>query len=223
MSSFRCLAIETATNLSSIAACNGADTAQIQLQDSRTSSRQLYQSVRSVLTQVGLRPTELDCIAFGCGPGSFTGVRVAAGAAQALAYSLNVPVCRISTLRALAAAGRLQSAVANVAVCLDARMGEVYAGSYSGAALQVCRADELVQPDNYLLKQIDGGWLAVGNGWQEFPAMLATNQANIVACLTDIWPDAEALLSIARTEFAAGVTSAPAGALPNYLRDQVTQ
>ena len=120
MSSFRCLAIETATSQPSIAVATEEQVCSVVLSDSRNSSRQLYQSINQLLNQAELRPDQLDCVAFGCGPGSFTGVRVAAGAAQALAYANSVPVCRVSTLAALALAGGLEHGELPVAACLDA-------------------------------------------------------------------------------------------------------
>ena len=221
MSSMKCLAIETATAQGSVAASNGAAVGQLVLTDARSSSRELYRAIDQVLGQVGLQPAELDCIAFGCGPGSFTGVRVAASAAQSLAFSLGLPVARISTLEALAHAARRTGKVGDVAVCLDARMGEVYFGLYGGgSSLQVVQADQLLAPEQVRLE--GSGWLAAGNGWQVFPQARADNAAAITEVLDDCSPDALALLAIAEHRYAAGELVRPVDAIPNYLRNEVT-
>jgi tRNA threonylcarbamoyladenosine biosynthesis protein TsaB len=228
MTGFRCLAIETATNVCSVAACNGDETAQLQLEDSRSSSRQLYLSLKDVLARVNLVVDDIDCIAFGCGPGSFTGVRVAAAAAQGLAYAQSVPVCRVSTLAALAAVARRQSGADNIAVNLDARMGEAYVASYrfnNAAVPEAIIADSLIRPDDPLVSKLavpGSDWLPAGNGWAVFPEMAAAAGVQIAEEPTEIWPDALAVVDFAREQFAAGTCIAADAALPNYLRNKVT-
>ena len=228
MTGFRCLAIETATNVCSVAACNGDETAQLQLEDSRSSSRQLYLSLKNVLARVNLVVDDIDCIAFGCGPGSFTGVRVAAAAAQGLAYAQSIPVCRVSTLAALAAVAHRQSGADNIAVNLDARMGEAYVASYrfsKSAVPEAVIVDSLVRPDDPLVSKLavpGSDWLPAGNGWAVFPEMAAAAGVQIADEPAEIWPDALALLDFAREQFAAGNCIAADAALPNYLRNKVT-
>jgi tRNA threonylcarbamoyladenosine biosynthesis protein TsaB len=228
MTGFRCLAIETATNVCSVAACNGYEMAQLQLEDSRSSSRQLYLSLKDVLARVSLVVDDIDCIAFGCGPGSFTGVRVAAAAAQGLAYAQNIPVCRVSTLAALAAVARRQTGADNIAVNLDARMGEAYVASYrfnNAAVPEAVIVDSLIRPDDPLVGKLaaqGSEWLPAGNGWAVFPEMVDAAGVQIEDAVTEVWPDALALLDFAREQFAAGTCVAANEALPNYLRNNVT-
>ena len=223
MSQFKCVALETATSHGSVAASNGEQLAVRLLGDSKTSSREIFGLIASVLAEVGLQPAELDCIAYGCGPGSFTGVRVAASAAQGLAYANALPVCRVSSLEAMAAGLMREQSVATVAACLDARMGEAFLGVYSNQAngqLQCEFTDALIDPNEFRLADHYPTALAVGNGWAAWPDMLAEHSADVD---TSVWPDASVVLELARNQFAAGQVIAAADALPNYVRDNVTQ
>lgn len=225
MTGFRCVGIETASAASSVAACNGEHVEVIRLQDSRSSSRQLYRAIAEVLERVELDVAELDCVAFGCGPGSFTGVRVAAGAAQAIAFAQDIPVCRVSSLAALAAVAQRQTAQLPVAACLDARMGEVYLGVYDRHAdgqFESIVADRLVQPADFRFAASTSPLLLAGNGWCVHPELVQNNAAVAAANEFDVWPDALAVIEIARLKFLSGDVVEPFAALPNYLRNKVT-
>ena len=223
---FNCLAIETATSHCSVAACVDERVEMMRLADHRASSRHLYQAVNEVFDRLGLMPAMLDCIAFGCGPGSFTGVRIAAAAAQGIAFAQSVPVCRVSTLAAMAVAARSVAGGYPVAVCMDARQAEVYLGMYgwdaSGQPVAL-QPDALLRPAELLIDQQHGPMVAVGNGWSAWPELQARNKALLIEMVPDLWPDALSTLTIARRQFAQGEFVAPAEALPNYIRNQVTQ
>jgi len=225
-SRFNCIAIETATSHCSIAACVGERVEIMQLVDHRASSRQLYLAVNEVFAKLGLMPAMLDCVAFGCGPGSFTGIRIAAAAAQGIAFAQSVPVCRVSTLAAMAVAAKSAAGGIPVAVCMDARQSEVYFGVYdwdpSGQPVSL-QPDALLRPAEFLLEGLQGPMLAIGNGWSAWPELQARNRALLTDVLPDVSPDALSVLNIARGQFAAGQVVAPAEALPNYIRNQVTQ
>ena len=224
MAGFRCVGIETASAASSVAACNGEHEEILRLHDSRSSSRQLYRAIAEVMERVELDLAELDCVAFGCGPGSFTGVRVAAGAAQAIAFAQDIPVCRVSSLAALAAVAQRQTSQLPVAACLDARMGEVYLGIYDRNAdgqLASIAADRLVQPADFRFDVSTGRLLLAGNGWSAYPELLQNNAAVVAAKEFDVWPDALAVIEIARLKFLSGDVVEPFAALPNYLRNKV--
>lgn len=226
MSGFKCLAIETSTSVCSLALADGERCELRYLEDSRSSSRQLYTTVRALLDDLQVAVADLDCVAFGCGPGSFTGVRIAAGAAQAIAFAQSLPVCAVSSLAALALRADGDNPSGTVAACLDARMGEAYLGVYAvnnpGQPLELI-ADSLVQPGEFRLPESPGGVLAAGQGWSEYPELLANNSAVITSTQLDVWPDAMAVLDIAQQKFRAGDLLAAADALPNYLRDRVVQ
>ena len=156
----RILALETATEACSVAVLAGTAMYRRFEVRPRAHLRLLLPMVESVLTEAELDLGELDAIAFGCGPGGFTGLRIAAGAAQGLALGARLPVIPVSNLAALAAAAMRDTTAPKVVVCQDARMGEVYWGGYelgpeeivvaTGAEL-VCVPDQVPVPEG-------GGW-----------------------------------------------------------------
>lgn len=221
---FCCLAIETATRQGSVAVSTGEHVFTVRLGEAADSSRQVYGAIAEALDRASLARSNLTCIAFGNGPGSFTGVRVAAAAAQSLAFALDLPVIPVSSLAAVAVeAGRTRGAEP-IAVCLDARMGEAYMGIYefdsNGLAVAI-QSDRLVKPDDYCLPDDDRPVLAAGPGWDAFPDMLRRNADSISAIAADIWPGAAAVTVEAQELFRQGKTLAPHQALPNYVRDKV--
>jgi len=220
---FCCIAIETASEHGSVAVSNGENVFPVKLAHETGSSRQIYAAIRDALNRAAMDPSELSCVAFGNGPGSFTGVRVATATAQSLAFALQLPVIAVSSLAAIAVqAGRMHGAEP-VAASLDARMGEAYMGVYrfdaSGRAIPI-EADRLVSPDEFVLEQ--DGVMAAGPGWQAYPQMLENNSARLVATETGIWPSAAAVAVEAQELFRQGAVLAPHEALPNYVRDKVT-
>jgi tRNA threonylcarbamoyladenosine biosynthesis protein TsaB len=222
---FRCIAIETATSRGSVAVLDGDTFFVAELDAARDSSRRVYGALREVLDRAGLQLGSLDCVAFGNGPGSFTGVRVAVAAAQALAFAADLPACPVSSLAAMAAqAGRTHGAEP-IAACLDARMGQVYFGLYrfdpTGLAIPV-QPDRLAEPDSELFP--DGGEpaMAVGPGWRVYPELLATNAAMIAGVDDSIWPTAAGIAVEARERFRQGKVVPSHEALPNYVRNKVT-
>lgn len=222
--SFCCLAIETATAQGSVAVCRNEHVFGVALGTATDSSRQVYGAIREALNRADLAQQDLTCIAFGSGPGSFTGVRVAAATAQSLAFALQLPVIPVSSLAAVAVeAGRTRGAEP-VAVCLDARMGEAYLGIYEfdahGVAIPLL-ADSLVQPDSFRLPVTSRPVLAAGPGWDVYPAMLAANADRIDTTATDIWPSAAAVVVEARELFRQGRAVVAHQALPNYVRNKV--
>jgi tRNA threonylcarbamoyladenosine biosynthesis protein TsaB len=205
---------------------NGQDETQRVFSDAKGSSRLIYREISSLLADAGLDTGDLDCIAFGCGPGSFTGVRVAASVAQALAYALELPVCRVSSLAAIAAGAESAAGGKVIASCLDARMGEAYMGIYatgtpgSPTLLQI---DQLVDPAEFLLQQFNGGFVAAGPGWEAWPDMLERNRELIDEVLPETWPSASCVLAIAGSQYRNGESVQAVDALPNYVRENVTQ
>jgi tRNA threonylcarbamoyladenosine biosynthesis protein TsaB len=222
---FRCLAIETSSAVSSIAACAGTRIARAEYGSPGEQSRQVYSCVRDVLRDVSLELSDLDCIAFGAGPGGFTGLRVGAAVAQSLAFGNELRVCSISSLAVLAAGAMWRHGASTIAACVDARMGEAYLGVYrtGEGGLVAERTDRLVDPAKFTLTSAtDASLFAAGGGWSAYPEMLKASASLISASDTGAFPDAADLLILAASEFAAGRTIAPHEAVPNYVRDDVT-
>jgi len=210
------LALETATDLGSIAFwCNGevlARSCPVGLSNSET----LLPLVNLTLSEAGLDYSNLDGIAFGAGPGSFTGLRVACGVAQGLAFARDLPLLGIGTLDAMAhiAGGE------RVIVALDARMGEVYFGLY------VC--GELLAPIGVYSPEAaplptTNGWLACGNGLSAYPVLSERLSPFVAAWKTDLMPRAEAVLGLAVPRFERGERIDPAEAIPFYVRNKVAK
>jgi tRNA threonylcarbamoyladenosine biosynthesis protein TsaB len=189
----------------------------------RAPSRAVFEWVRELLEETGTPLGELDCIAFGAGPGSFTGVRVAVALAQGLGYASELPLCPVSTLAALAAGALRNTDADAVACCLDARMGQVYFGAYcrdTGEGVRALAADALLNPETVSLPE-GGNFLAVGPGWTAYPQLAARLQSRILKVEPLHLPSAGDVARLAQPRFLSGRLVSPAGALPNYLRDCV--
>jgi len=186
-------------------------------------SRAVFQWVQELLAETGTSLSDLDCIAFGAGPGSFTGVRVAVAVAQGLGYARGLPLCPVSTLAALAAGALRNSGADAAACCLDARLGEVYFGTYRRDPAQgvVALADDvLLKPEDVRLAD-EGSFLAVGAGWATYPQITARFQSRILGCVADCLPSAADVARLARPRFFRGSLVSSAAARPNYLRERV--
>jgi len=221
---FACLAVETATDVCTVAAANAGEIRIAELPDPKASVRDIYRSINRVVSEVNLSLAELDCIAFGAGPGSFTGIRVAASVAQSLAFGFNLPVCKVSSLAVLAAGARQRHDVNSVAACIDARKREIYLGIYQFAedgAISSVIADQLVDPLAYRLDP-DRPVFAAGPGWASYPNFAGLQGSTITGSDVTVKPSAADLLVLAQTQFQRGETVDAQSALPNYLRDRVT-
>lgn len=166
---------------------------------------------------------QLDCIAFGAGPGSFTGVRVAVALSQALGYACRLPLCPVSTLAALAAGAVRETGHDAVACCLDARLREVYFAVYAQDreyGVRVMSADALLQPDAVHLPG-DGKYLAAGPGWSAYPELTDRLQARFSAVDAGRLPSAVDVARLAGLRFLAGELVSATAASPNYLRERI--
>jgi tRNA threonylcarbamoyladenosine biosynthesis protein TsaB len=215
------LAFDTSTETLFVAVQRGAPGAHAPLQHqcaggARASSA-LIPAIQDLLERAGLRMRELDAIAFGRGPGSFTGLRTACSVAQGLGFGAAVPVLGVDTLLAIAEEARLSEGATRVVAVLDARMDEVYwAGYVHDAGRWVQSADFSLGPPQAV--SVPVGWALAGNAFAEYAGRLPAAPARISAL-----PTARALLSLAPGLIAAG-QSGPAGhALPLYIRDKVAQ
>ena len=220
---FACLAIETATDFPSIALLRGSALTVRECHGLRTPSRQVFEWVGEVLEESSTSLAELDCIAFGAGPGSFTGVRVAVGLAQSLGYARDLPVCPVSTLAALAAGALRNGSAEAVACCLDAHMGEVYLGMYGRDPDLVVKAwspDFLGAPADVILPG-PRRYLGVGPGWAAYPELADRWQDRLTGLEPDRRPSAVDVAHLARPLFHSGAIVRPADAHPNYLRHRV--
>lgn len=221
----RILAIDTATEACSVALWNdGSLTAHFELCP-REHTQRILPMVQDILTQSGLSLTELDALAYGRGPGSFTGVRIGIGIAQGLALGAELPMIGVSTLATMAQAAWRKSGATRVLAAIDARMGEVYWAEYQRDENGLWHGEEteaVLKPEQVeeRLQQLDGEWVTVGTGWPAWPdlgkqSVLALRDGGILL------PAAEDMLPVARQLLAAGKTVAVEHAEPVYLRNNV--
>ena len=175
--------------------------------------------IQSLLAEADLALAQLDAIAFGCGPGSFTGLRLAAGVTQGLAFGADLPVIPISSLQVLAQTAYRELHVTQVISALDARMQEVYWGAYQfdDNLMIAVIPDSLCQPANVSMPEI-GNWVGVGDAWLTYE-LLGSKSNNIGP---EVYPHARDLLTLATAAWAANKVVAPEQALPVYLRAKTT-
>ncbi len=220
------LAIETAGDACSCAVLVDENCFERHRIAPRRHAELVLSMVQELLDEAGLELSNLDALAFGRGPGSFTGVRVAAGVVQGLAYGADLPVVPVSSLQALAQGAFRESGRARVLAAFDARMGEVYWGVYEddGSGLMTARMDDLASAPDAVPLPSGGGWLGAGEGWRAYAPVLT---ARVGDKLAGIEPDRLAravdVASLASAAHARGDSVTAARALPVYVRNNVAR
>ena len=213
------LALETSTELCSAALWLDGKVGAREVVAGQGNSELLLPMVDALLAANKLTPRDLDGVAFGSGPGAFTGVRIACGVAQGIAFGVDAPVAAIGTLMALAEA----SGAARVVCCLDARMGEVYHAAYEK------RGDDWIEvhaPGLYkpaMLPELPAGkWIGCGSGFAVFRDELAARyNGSLDRVIEGLVPHAREIAVLAARQFARGDTVDAADALPLYVRNKV--
>jgi len=216
------LAIETATECCSVALLAGADLIVRSEIAPRRHAELLLPMCDAVLAEAGLSRHVLDAIAVGRGPGAFTGVRLAISAAQGIALALDLPVIAVSSLAALALDAPADDAP--VLAVIDARMGEIYAGTFRRSADGLVEAigSESVGPAAALTLPARRAWNVIGTGWESYrDVLLARMEGPPRWAEGQRYPQAGAVARLAAPRFMAGLGVAPELALPVYLRDKV--
>ncbi|TYL47220.1 tRNA (adenosine(37)-N6)-threonylcarbamoyltransferase complex dimerization subunit type 1 TsaB [Marinomonas sp. IMCC 4694] len=220
------LALDTSTPACSVALnING-----VVLEDFRMAPRMhndlILPMVDQILNQAGLQLSDLDAIAFGCGPGSFTGLRISAGVVQGLAFGADLPVVPVSTLAALSLEAFQKTGQQNWLAALDARMGEIYLGGY-----RVTKDDGQYEIDSLIdecvvkpgaLSVLPESYNGVGSGWcyaDTLSALLPEKPAHI---LVDCAPRAACIAELGALSFAKGHSVSAYVAIPTYLRDEIS-
>ena len=210
------LALETAADPGSIALGVDGTIVARPCPAAGSNSETLLPLVEATLRESALSFADLDAIAFGSGPGSFTGLRVACGVAQGLAVARDLPLLGVGTLEAMA----LASGGQRVIVALDARMGEVYVGFFENG--EPLGAIGVYSPQCVPLPET-GGWLACGNGLAAYPLLRERLSPWVDRWLPELMPSAEAVLRIAAPRFERGLAIDPSDAVPLYVRDKVAK
>lgn len=214
------LAIETSAELASCALLVNDAVIARATAGVRSHSQSILPMVQELLREAGIALADCDAIAFGAGPGSFTGVRTACGVAQGLAYGANLPVLPMVTLAAMAESCRARSGATDVLAVLDARMGEVYWAQYrfDGAWREVV-VPTLSAPQAVAPLAV-AGLQACGNGFAAYADAFA-GQAFAAGAMADIVPHAREMALLAVDALAAGQGVPAAQAQPIYLRNKI--
>jgi tRNA threonylcarbamoyladenosine biosynthesis protein TsaB len=222
------LAIETSSEIASAALLLESKTKGLQILQRQTSgvvnhSQAILPMVQSLLSEAGIQLGDCQAIAFGSGPGSFTGVRTACGVVQGLAYGADLPVIPVVTLLAVAEAQRTASGALNVLTALDARMSEVYWAHYVYDAATGCWQTvvppTLSAPADVHVENLQGLVLA-GNGFAAYVDQF-TLPEGLLAAAINCGPDAQSIGRLAQSEFAAGRVVVANEAQPLYLRNKI--
>ncbi|MFO8140356.1 MAG: tRNA (adenosine(37)-N6)-threonylcarbamoyltransferase complex dimerization subunit type 1 TsaB [Marinobacter sp.] len=195
----------------------------------RGHTRLLMPMVRAVLAEQGVAPTDLDALAFACGPGSFTGLRIATGVVQGLAWGLSIPVVPVSSLAAVALGAIDEYQLAEgalIAVAFDARMGEVYWGTFQcRQGLPVLMGKERVcSPAAVSLPEAEPllDWIGVGQGWAFVDDMPEDVVSRLRRTDETLVPRAAQVARLAEHGYRQGDAVPAEKAQPVYVRDEVT-
>jgi len=217
----RILGLDSSTEWLSVAAGDGTLLHERVERAGTQASQHVLGFVDEVLREAGWTLAQLDGIAFGAGPGSFTGLRIACGVAQGLALGAGLPVCPVSTLEAVAhAAWRLHRSE-HVVACLDARMREVYLAAYRcvGMHWETVRAPEVRKPEELAPIADAAMYTGAGDGFAVYPQL--ARRLALADVRPDVFPAARDIAEIARARLAAGECVAAADAHPIYVRHRV--
>jgi tRNA threonylcarbamoyladenosine biosynthesis protein TsaB len=213
------LAIDTSTDSCSVAASRGRDLFSRREPALQRQAERVLGMVEEILAEARLDLAQIEGIAYGEGPGSFTGLRIATGVTQGLALARGIGVVGVGSLLALAE----EAAGERIIACLDAHMGEVYHAAYrkAGAGWEEISAPGLYKPEAVPVPS-GKDWMGCGDAFAAHRDRLAARVGDHVSVVrSDVGPTARAVLKLAIPRFAAGEAKDAATAVPVYLRDKV--
>jgi tRNA threonylcarbamoyladenosine biosynthesis protein TsaB len=209
-------AFESSTEWCSVALMRGGELSGIEVRSGHGHSERILPMLDRLLAAAGETLAALQAVAYGAGPGAFTGLRIACGVAQGLAFARGIPALGVSTLEAMAE----ETGAPRVAACLDARMREVYFAALErtdgnlGARWREVIAPVCMAPAD-LPRPPGDGWVGCGSGFAAYGAL------GYEVVLPEVHPTAMAVARLAAPRLAAGEGVDAAAALPIYLREQV--
>lgn len=220
------LALDTATEACSAALLIDGALIDRYVLAPREHAHTIIPMMDELLAEAGITLSQLDAIAFGRGPGSFTGVRVAASLTQGVAYGANLPVVPVSTLATLAQAAIMEQGSTQVLAAIDARMQEVYWAEYQKDAegyAELVGEEQVIPPADVPIPSgsVDTG---IGSGWATYADELGQRLGQVVKeTYPNALPKAAYVAQLAAVYFEQGHTVEASAALPVYLRDQVAK
>ena len=228
MKNITLLALDTSTEACSVALWHKGEKTHLDELAQRTHTKRILPMIDELLANSGINLKQVDALAFGRGPGSFTGVRVGAGIAQGLAFGADLPVIAVSNLTAMAQAAFELYQAENVAAAIDARMNEVY---FSQVKREKVRSElgeffqwnpvieeQVCQPEKVLEQFSDLTAYRVGTGWAAYPQFKDSGLDGSDIIL----PSAQYMLELALTDYAQNKVISALEIEPVYLRNEVT-
>jgi len=217
------LAIETAAEACSAALWIDGEISHQYRVEPRRHSELILPMMQSLLAEADLQLGQLDALAFGRGPGGFTGVRIATGVVQGAAFSADLPVVPVSTLAALAQRAYREFGETRLLCAFDARMNEVYWGQYRVAhGLVSLDGEEVVCSPERVSLPSDSGWCGVGTGWGSYQDRLTDpGGSGVKKVLSGLYCSAVDVARLGVNGFEQGLAVAADQASPIYLRDNV--
>jgi tRNA threonylcarbamoyladenosine biosynthesis protein TsaB len=217
------LAIETATEACSAALYIDGEIEQRYQVAPREHGSLILGMIDELMANAQLSVSQLDTVAFGRGPGSFIGVRIAAGVTQGIAFGGDLPVVPVSTLATIAQGTEHN----HLLVAIDARMSEVYWGQYSRASdsnlMLESVPEALIIPSDVTVEDPDQNWIGVGTGWETYGEQLLQRLPFVQFIDDHHYPMAKYTAILAVELYKQGQVVAAAEAIPIYLRDRVAE
>ena len=215
------LALDTSTNACSVALSINGEIQERHVVAPRQHTSLVLPMIEELMHSAGLNAPQLDVVAFGRGPGSFVGVRIAAAVTQGIAFAGNLPVVAISSMAALAQGTSFQ----HVLVAFDARMNEVYWGSYTrdnGGLVKPTAAEVVCSPSTINSKSYDTlTWHGVGTGWDSYEQQLKSSFPDIEVHNTILYPHAADIALLGAESYRCGAIIEAHEVQPVYIRNKV--
>ena len=221
---FHLLALEASGDACSVALLTNAGTDQERVIASykkapMQQAKLMLPAIQALLDSASLKMDQLHAVAYGCGPGSFTGLRLVCSVVQAIGFTNNIPAIPVSSLAAIAQSAHLEYQWKQVLVAFDARKGQLYWGAYQlneSGCMELMGEEKLMAPEEIDLLAF-AGWRGVGDGWRVYRETLSQRGKLPVQIGMIESPSAEAILTLARQKFANKVWISASDAIPVYL------
>ncbi len=218
------LALDTSTESCSCALFLDGKTTERTRLALRQHAEFILQMIDELLAEAALKPTQLDALAVIRGPGSFTGVRIACGVAQGIAFALDIPVIAVSSLATLAQAAYTELGATRILAAIDARMNEVYYGYYTfdnQGLIQIVGHEGVIAPEKIECPD-ENQWYGVGSGWTTYPSLLQARLGNSLQNYQiNRYPQARAMIPLALLAYSNRDYVNAEQLTPVYLRNRV--
>ena len=217
------LAIDTSTTRLTIACENEGNFYEYSMDNCIDHAKNIFSNINDLLFEAQLDIKDLDYISIGIGPGRFSGLRVAASAVQAIAYTHKKNVVTVSSLSNIALVAIKQFSIDRVLVATDAGNNKIFFGSYQIDELETIKAnvkDSLIEIKDFVFEETN--YYGVGNAWKKYGESLSRENILFLEGAEDLYPDARTMINYAKIRFEMKEFIDPFNIQPNYLIEQVT-